>query len=454
MEREESSKQETKTPAGYTEPQGKPCNLRLRWSWVEPEIWTDNMLTALENGVKGGKWFSLIDKVYSVKTLEKAWIKVRANKGAAGVDKVSITRFEEHKDKYLAEIQEDLMKGQYRPQAVRRVYIPKGNGKTRPLGIPTVKDRVIQTAAKMVLEPILEKEFKPSSYGFRPQIGAKDALREVDSLIKQGYIWYVDADLQSYFDTIQHKKLMEKLGRHVSDSRFLDLIELWLKQDIMEECKCWKPTEGSPQGAVISPLLANLYLHDLDVAMAEAGVKIVRYADDFVVLVKSKEIAEKVLHWLKQWAQTEELTIHPEKSHLGNCMNAGEGFDFLGYRFEGGERWIRKKSIQKFRDKIRELTKRHNGMSIEETIKRVNGSLKGWCNYFKHVTKWGLQTFDSFVRRRLRAILLAQNKRSGFGLSLQAHLRWSNAYFAKLGLYEMEAARQREANRSKTYGRA
>lgn len=454
MKETTTSTQETKIPIGCTDSTGKHDNLRSRWSWVEPEVWTDNMLRALENGVKGGKWFSLIDKVFATKTLEKAWQKVRANKGAAGVDKVSVERFEEHKDKYLAELQKELFTGQYRPQAVRRVNIPKGDGKTRPLGIPTVKDRVAQAAAKMVLEPIMEKQFKPTSYGFRPGKGARDALREVDSLIKRGYTWYVDADLKSYFDTIQHGKLLEKMGRHVSDGRFLRLIELWLKQDIMEECKTWKPTEGSPQGAVISPLLANLYLHDLDVAMEEAGINIVRYADDFVILVKSRDIAEKVLQWLHLWAKNEGLTIHPDKCHLGNCMNPGEGFDFLGYRFEEGKRWIRKKSIKKFRDKIRELTPRRSGQSIQTTIARLNPCLKGWFEYFKHVSKWGLETFDSFIRRRLRAILRAHEKRPGFGKTLPDHVKWPKAYFAKLGLFEMETVRQTLVGRKPSYSRA
>ena len=227
-------------------------------SWVEAAIWTERMASALRNGVKGGRWFSLIDKVHAPKTLAVAWEKVRANGGAAGVDGQSIERFEARAEAYLAELSESLRTGQYRPLAIRRVEIPKGDGATRPLGIPAVKDRIAQTAVKLVIEPIFEATFPPSSYGFRPGRSCKGALREVDALIKDGYRYVVDADLKGYFDSIPHERLMERVRERIADGRLLDLLQSWLKQDIMSGMERWTPMEGSPQGAVISPLLANI----------------------------------------------------------------------------------------------------------------------------------------------------------------------------------------------------
>lgn len=410
---------------------------KYRWNWVEASIWTDTMLTTLETGVKGGKWFSLIDKVYKAKTLNAAWQKVRSNKGAAGVDKISIKQFESKQEQYLAELEKELKDGTYRPKAVRRKYIPKGQGKMRPLGIPTVKDRTAQQAVKAVIEPIFEKEFLDISYGFRPGKGAKQAIAEVSRLIDEGYSWVVDADLQSYFDTIPHLKLMDKIQKKISDGQILKLIEIWLKNEIMEECKNWIPDRGTPQGGVISPLLSNIYLHDLDVKMISAGYKMIRYADDFVILTKSEAEAKEALRRIQEWAAENELIIHPEKTHIGNCLIEGQGFDFLGYRFEGGNRWIRNKSIQKFRERIRQETSRVCGKAITEVIRTLNPILRGWSNYFVEVTKYSLGTFDSFVRRRLRAIIARQQKRRVFGAGRE-NQNIPNSYFVKLGLFNME----------------
>lgn len=437
-------RQEADTQTGYIEVKRQTSNLRLRWEWAEPTIWTDKMLTALENGVKGGKWFSLIDKIYSKSTLYLAWQKVRKNKGAAGVDAISIERFTAKEEKYLQELHIEIREGTYKPNAVKRVYIPKGKGKTRPLGIPTVKDRIAQQAVKLVIEPIFEKIFIDSSYGFRPNKGAKDALREVDRLLKEGYNWVVDADLASYFDTIPHDNLMGKVRNHISDKNLLGLIDKWLNQEIFEETKSWTPIQGTPQGAVLSPLLANLYLHDLDVQITNHDLKIVRYADDFVILTKSQKDAKIAMDLIQKWTEGNGLTIHPEKTHVCNWLVEEEGFDFLGYRFENGKKWIRHKSIMSFRDKVRMKTKRNCGKSIEKVIEDLNRTLKGWYNYFKHVSKYGLGTFDSFVRRRLRSILRSQNKRPGYGRTIKDHTTWPNSYFANLGLFSMEDARRRE----------
>ena len=242
------------------------------WAWVEAEVWSERMLAALENGVKGGKWFSLIDKVYRPATLLAAWQKVAANAGAAGVDGQSVEQFAARAETYLEELGESLKTGSYKPLAVRRVEIPKGSGKLRPLGIPAVKDRIVQTALKLVIEPIFEREFLDMSYGFRPGRGCKDALRKVDRLLKEGYTHVVDADLSSYFDTIPHERLMERVGERVSDGRLLQLIEAFLHQDIVKGLERWTPIGGTPQGAVISPLLANIYLHPLDVVCGSAVI--------------------------------------------------------------------------------------------------------------------------------------------------------------------------------------
>jgi RNA-directed DNA polymerase len=410
---------------------------RAKWSWAEDTIWTDTMLTALGNGVKGGKWFSLIDKAYKPQVLINAWSKVRANKGASGVDKISIQKFEANQDQHLEELADELKTGTYQPKAVRRVYIPKEKGKFRPLGIPTIKDRIAQQAVKAAIEPIFENEFLETSYGFRPKRGAKAALEEVNRLIKEGYVWVLDADIKAYFDKISHDKLLDKIKRRISDGKIISLIEMWMKQPIMEECKEWIPTEGTPQGGVISPLLANIYLHDLDVTLMSAKYKMIRYADDFVVLTKTRQEAEEALRVIQIWMTEHELTLHPEKTHIGNCMIEGEGFEFLGYRFEAGTRWVRKKSIQRFGDRIREKTSRVCGKAISEVIKDVNPILRGWYNYFRDVTKYSLRTFDGFVRRRLRAIIQRQNKKKSFGNGW-SNVRVPNTFFADNGLINME----------------
>lgn len=410
---------------------------RYRWSWAEATVWSDAMLAALENGVKGKKWFSLIDKVYKPLTLDSAWQKVKRNNGAAGIDKISTQRFKLKEMEYLAELGQELKNDTYQPAAVRRKYIPKGQGKMRPLGIPTVKDRIAQQAVKTVIEPIFEKEFLDMSFGFRPGRGAKQAITEVSKLIDEGNVWVVDADLQAYFDTISHTKLMNKIQDRISDGQILKLIDMWLKNEIMEEGKSWIPDRGSPQGGVISPLLSNIYLHDLDVLMTNAGYKMIRYADDFVILTKSEAEAKEALRLVQEWTTEASLVIHPEKTHIGNCLEEGQGFDFLGYRFENRKRWIRKKSIQKFRDRVRQITSRVCGIAITEVIKQLNPTLRGWSNYFVDVTKYTLGTFDSFVRRRLRAIIARQQKRRTFGAG-RNNQEIPNSYFAKLGLFNME----------------
>ncbi len=419
-----------------------------QWSWVEAAVWTDRMVAALENGVRGGRWYSLMDKVYAPATLSAAWARVRANGGAAGVDGESIERFAAQSESYLAELSAALRTGEYRAQAVRRVEIPKGDGKTRPLGIPAVKDRIVQTATKLVLEPIFEATFRPTSYGFRPGRSCRDALREVDGLLREGYCQVVDADLKSYFDSIPHERLMGRVAAKISDGRVLTLLRGWLEQDIVAGLDRWTPTAGTPQGAVISPLLANIYLHPLDELMAQLGHRMVRYADDFVVLCKDREEAEAALTAVRRWVAENGLSLHPDKTHVGDCRQPGEGFEFLGYRFEAGRRLVRKKSLASLKERIRGRTLRTRGDSLARIVADVNPMLRGWFGYFKHAHHTTFAAIDGFVRRRLRAILRKQEKRPSFGRGRADHARWTNDFFAQAGLFALVAARQ-AASRSR-----
>jgi RNA-directed DNA polymerase len=407
---------------------------------VEASVWNERMLAALDNGVKGGKWFSLIDKVYRAATLQAAWGRVATNAGAAGVDGQSVERFAAGAQTYLEELKQALESGTYQPQPVKRVEIPKGPGQMRPLGIPAVKDRVVQTALKLVLEPIFEREFRDTSYGFRPGRGCKDALREVDRLLKEGYTHVVDADLKSYFDTIPHVRLMVRVGERVSDGRVLQLIEAFLQQDIVQGLQRWTPNGGTPQGAVISPLLANIYLHDLDCRMQQRGYRMVRYADDFVVLTRSADEAQAALYEVRAWVAENKLELNAGKTHVGDCRLAGQGFDFLGYRFEAGQRWVRGKSLQALRDRIRAKTRRTCGQSLRCLIAQLNPMLRGWFGYFQPARSIQLRALDGFTRRRLRAVLRKQHKRPGIGRCMADHQRWPNAFFAEQGLFTFTEA--------------
>ena len=409
-----------------------------RWSFVEPMVWKPRMLAALEQGVKGGKWYSLMDKLHPEDTLRAAFDKVAANKGAAGVDHVTIEEFAGDLDANLRRLSEGLRNGSYRPQAIRRHYIPKpGSQEKRPLGIPTVRDRVVQTALKMVLEPIFERDFAAQSYGFRPNRGCKDALRRVDELLKAGYCHIVDADLKSYFDSIPKDRLLSLVKQKVTDGRILALIGDFLEQSVLDGVQEWTPEEGTPQGAVVSPLLSNIYLDPLDHLMVARGFEMVRYADDFVVLCRSRQEAEAALAEVQRWTASAGLTLHPTKTRLVDVRE--DGFEFLGYRFAAGTRRPRAKSLNKLRDTIRAKTRRTSGDSLDQIIKDTNRTLKGWFEYFKHSHPRTFQIMDGWIRRRLRSILRKRHGRKGTDPGF-ANIRWPNAYFAKQGLFSLQAA--------------
>jgi RNA-directed DNA polymerase len=396
------------------------------------------MLTALEHGVQGGKWFRLIDKVYAAANLLAAHRKVAANKGAAGVDHVTIKAFTRHSEKNLKRLGQALQKRTYRPHAVRRVWIPKlGRRGKRPLGIPTVRDRVVQTALRHVLEPIFERDFAEHSYGFRPGRGSKDALRRVDALVKAGYCYVVDADLQSYFDTIPHERLVTRIREKVSDGRVVSLLELFLTQGVLDGLDEWTPEQGSPQGAVISPLLSNVYLDPLDHLLAERGFQMVRYADDFLVLCRTRAEAEAALVLVRAWTAEAGLTLHPEKTGIVNVVT--DGVDFLGYHFRGGTRWPRNQSIAKLRAVLRAKTRRTNGHSLSFIIADVNRTLRGWFNYFQHSHWTTFRPLDGWIRMRLRSILRRRDGRYGRGHG-RDQSRWPNTFFAERGLFTLVAA--------------
>lgn len=417
---------------------------------AERGVWTEPMLMALERGLQGNKWFSLIDKVWSEWTLELAWEKVKSNAGACGVDGITIGCFAKDSQSRLLAVKEHLKRGTYQPKPVKRVWINKlGSAEKRPLGIPTVIDRVVQTALRMVIEPIFESQFADGSNGFRPGRGCKDALRQVERRLRADHCHVVDVDIRGYFDTIPHEGLMADVRKRIADGRVLGLIEGFLKQEVMELTD-WQQAkeEGTPQGGVISPLLANIYLDPLDKKMESEGFAMVRYADDIVVLCRSREEAQAAMERIEAWMEAAGLTLHPEKTRIVDMNEAGSHFDFLGYRFKRSGRGkllrlVRPKSLGKLKETLKPKVRRNNGRSLEAIIEEVNRTLQGWFAYFKHSHVSELETVDRWVRGRLRTIL--RKRRGGKGRSRgDDHHRWPNHYFAELGLFCLLEARELE----------
>lgn len=432
------------------------------------------MLMALERGIKGGVWFSLIDKVCAERTLQLAWERVQHNAGACGVDCMSVGHFAKDSQSRLLAVKEHLKSGTYQPKPVKRVYIPKpGSAEKRPLGIPTVTDRVVQAAVKMVIEPIFEREFAEHSYGFRPGRCCHDALRRVDELLQSGAVHVVDVDIKGYFDSIPHRRLMELVGERIADGRVLTLIESFLKQGIMEDMGQIEPeerAEGTPQGGVISPLLANIYLNPLDHLMSRSGYEpersadrqptgcpegvsaanqMVRYADDMVILCQSAEAAEKAMATLREWSAQAGLELHPQKTKIVDMGKPKASFEFLGYKFWHGKtsgrirRFIRSKSEKKFREAIKPLTRRTSGQSMSAIAQKLRPRLEGFYGYFKHARASSLAEMDRWIRVRLRSILRKRAGRRGKGRGLDHH-RWPNDYFTKLGVFNLEEAQRLE----------
>lgn len=441
--------QQQNLPGVPTAKQGR--EVAPQWAWTEASVWTERMLATLERGIKGDKWYSLIDKVWKMESLQSAVANVVRNKSRQKPDGQRCRRYAEQKDRRLPALQSKLRNGEYQPQPAKRVWIPKlGSRELRPLGIPPVENRVVEMAVRQVIEPIFEQTFAEQSYGFRPGRGAKDALRRVQQLLNAGQMWVVDADVKGYFDNIPQDKLLAEVAEHISDGAVLELIRRFLKQGMMESGKDWQPTEtGTPQGAVISPLLANIYLNPLDHLMAQQGWQMVRYADDFIILCASAEAAQTALSAVRQWMEQAGLTLHPTKTRIVNASEPG-GFDFLGYHFERGYRWPRKKSLDKLKEALRDKTKRTRSDSAEDIIADINRSLRGWMKYFQHSHWTTFKPLDQWIRQRLRSILRKRHKLNGRARG-RDHQRWPNDFFAIRGLISLALARVQAANAVKAH---
>ena len=398
------------------------------------------LTTLLEGAVRGGKWHSLNDKVHSKLNLYWSAGKVLGRKGAPGIDGMTVDDFEDRQGTEIERLRTQLSEGSYQPASVRRTWIPKpGSSEKRPLGIPTVRDRVVQTALVHVIEPIFDATFHERSFGFRRGRGCHDALHCVEELLEAGYVYVVDADLKSYFDTIPKDRLMELVEAEISDSSVLKLIQSFLDQSIMEELQTWTPETGVPQGAVLSPVLSNVYLNPLDHSMAEKGFEMIRYADDFVILCRSQFEAEVALEEIRDWVSDNGLTLHPTKTRVVDSREAR--FSFLGYSFRGTNRFPRAKSHRKLMDRINELTPRKSGQSLESTLQQVNSVFQGWFNYFRHCTWTVFDAYDARVRKRLRRMLLKRHRVNRQRLSRT--VRWPNAYFTDHGFRSLREAHTR-----------
>jgi RNA-directed DNA polymerase len=411
-----------------------------------------------------GKWYSLYDKVYAPSTLGSAWLRVKENAGAPGIDRMSVKRFDDAVDARLEHLAADLRSKSYRPQPVRRVFIPKSGGGRRPLGIPTVRDRIVQQALLQVLEPIFESGFSSRSHGFRPERGCATALGVVDRAVRSGYEWVVDADIGSFFDTVDQQKLLKAVNAKVSDGSVLNLIGQILKAGVVHPSVGEiEPTElGMPQGGPLSPLLANIYLHRLDEQLVAAKLGLVRYADDFVIFAKSESEAQQALILAREVLEGElGLAMHPEKTRV---VSVASGFEFLGFHYfrdpTTGQRVkeVRQKSVRNFREAIRSRTPRlitqrrvkakrvtlprlRKNARIRQMLASVDRLLRGWHVYFRHV--WSrypetpFRNFDGFVRQRVRTAITG---RVGSGWW---NIRLSNKVLSALGLLSLDDLQRR-----------
>lgn len=349
------------------------------------------------------KAHSLIDKVYRWENLYTAWRRVRRNKGAHGLDRVTIRHFEADWETHLREIQRKLMQRRYKPQPVRRVYIPKPSNpkQLRPLGVPIVADRIVGQALLQIVDPLFDTYLSERSFAFRKGRKAQDAIATVISDAKEGYRQVVDADITSFFDRIVHSVVMSLVRARIADGRVLDLIEAFLKAGVYEQGAVHVPTEGTPQGGVISPWLSNLVLDELDKALESRDLRHVRYADDFVILTRTRQEAQDALAFTKEVLGKLQLSLHETKTRL---TDFNEGFEFLGYRFRRSRLGIRPQSLERFKDKIRSLTRRQQGRNVEAVIADVNAVLRGWNGYFgiAEVSDVYIK-LDCWIRMRIRA---------------------------------------------------
>lgn len=375
------------------------------------------------------RYHSIIDKVYRLSNLYTAWNAVKVNKGSAGLDGETILWFETQLNQNLLEIQRLLKENRYKAQPVLRHYIPKDDGSKRPLGIPTVRDRIVQQAVRQMIEPLFDRSFYQHSYGFRKGHSQHQALDVVRRARDSGYKYVVDLDIQSYFDNIPHDLLMEKVKVKIADGRILDLIEMWLKAGVMEDGQLHDTYQGSPQGGVISPLLANIYLDTFDWGMRKQGFPVVRYADDAIIFCKTKREAEQAYKIAEKILEDElKLTMHPEKTKI---VHFNEGFRFLGFDFWKEYMVLPEERVRKFKDKIRHLSRRQQGRNLQEMIRKLNEVIRGFSNYFRiGNVKKKFQRLDEWIRMRVRAFMRKRR-------SMESNWRIPNKVLAQAGLVSM-----------------
>jgi group II intron reverse transcriptase/maturase len=376
------------------------------------------------------KWYSQ-RQGYAPANLERAWEKVRSNKGAGGVDRQSIWDFEREKEKHLREIHRLLREKRYNPLSLRRVYIPKGNGERRPLGIPTIRDRVVQQALLNILEPIFELTFHEHSYGFRANRSTHTAIEHVVQSMQEGKEWVLEIDIRKYFDTVNHELLLDAVNEEISDGSVLRLIRLFLESGVMENGVRKATEEGTPQGGVISPLLANIYLNRFDWEMAKRGHDMVRYADDAVVLCVSRKEAERALDDVRKMLEGKlRLKLHPEKTRI--LYHKEGSFDFLGFLVHRRYLWPRMKTLMKFKEKVRLATRRQQGRNAQAVISLLNPILRGFGNYYLRANVKGLfEKLDEWIRMRVRCFM--EKKRA---VKLQ-NRRIPNALLEQMGLLSL-----------------
>lgn len=421
---------------------GKPKDVFSRKPTGYP-MWTEAMKAAIGLLRQAGrKWYSLYDKVIAPANLEAAWDRInrrvtgKKRHQGAGVDGITVAKFANRACEQLRKLGEQLGAGRYCPSPVRRQYIPKpGSSKLRPLGLPTVRDRVVQEACRSLIEPIFEAEFLDNSHGFRPDRSIETACLQVEQYLSEGKVWVVDVDIEKCYDSIPHEPLIDRVAHRISDGKVLDLIRRCLKSGVMEEMNIRHETTGTPQGGIISPLLANIFLHDLDQAMEACGVAWVRYADDVVALCQSRQEAEQVLESIRQVVEELGLRLSPEKTRI---VHLEEGFDYLGWHYQGQQRWPRKKSVDKLRHRIRALTRRNRPGSLPMICAELALIQRGWFNFFRNGnSQKTVEKLDKWLRRRLRSLLRRRTKRRGISRGGCDHQRWPNSYFAQHGFFSM-----------------